>query len=359
MSELHFKGKEFVYNHHLSVPFRPLVMDAGKGIGEPSLAGNLIIHGDNLHALKALLPLYAGKVDCIFIDPPYNTGNERWCYNDNVNAPMIREWLDSNPVGLEDGLRHDKWCAMMWPRLRLLHELLAQEGLFFVTIDSIEQHRLRSLLDEVFGELGFVAAVAWQKSYSPSNDAGGIDALHDTILVYSKVEKPNVSLLERTEKQDAAYGNPDGDPRGPWKPGDSTRPEHRDYAYFPVTTPSGRVVYPSDGRSWVFTQDQLPELLEADLLYFGVKGNAKPSLKQFLTQVKAGLTPTTWWPHDSMRAQRRSKEGDKENPIRWSSLSDAQASSVAPTNRELGSRIRRDLSGFVCRIGNNNGPCRA
>ena len=273
-------------------------MDAGRGIGEPSLASNLIVHGDNLHALKALLPLYAGKVDCVFIDPPYNTGNERWCYNDNVNAPMIKEWLDSNPVGIEDGLRHDKWCAMMWPRLRLLYELLAQEGLFFVTIDSIEQHRLRSLLDEVFGELGFVAAVAWQKSYSPSNDAGGIDALHDTILVYSKLEKPRVSLLERTEKQDAAYGNPDGDPRGPWKPGDSTRPEHRDYAYFPVTTPSGRVVYPSDGRSWVFTQDKLPELLEADLLYFGVKGDAKPSLKQFLTQVKGGLTPTTWWPHD-------------------------------------------------------------
>ena len=126
MSELNFKGKEFVYNHHLSVPFRSLAMDAEKGIGEPSLDGNLIIHGDNLHALKALLPLYVGKVDCVFIDPPYNTGNERWCYNDNVNAPMIREWLDSNPVGVEDGLRHDKWCAMMWPRLRLLHELLVR-----------------------------------------------------------------------------------------------------------------------------------------------------------------------------------------------------------------------------------------
>ena len=121
MTELSFKGKEFVYNHHLSVPFRPLVMHTEKGVGEPTLDGNLIIHGDNLHALKALLPLYAGEVDCIFIDPPYNTGNEGWCYNDNVNAPMVREWLEANPVGMEDGLRHDKWCAMMWPRLRLLH----------------------------------------------------------------------------------------------------------------------------------------------------------------------------------------------------------------------------------------------
>ena len=107
MTELLFKGKEFVYNHHLAVPHRPLVPDAAKSAGAPDLSGNLIIQGDNLHALKALLPLYAGKVDCIFIDPPYNTGNEGWSYNDRVNAPMIKEWLDNNPVGVEDGLRHD------------------------------------------------------------------------------------------------------------------------------------------------------------------------------------------------------------------------------------------------------------
>ena len=130
MAELNFKGKEFVYNHHLAVPFRPLVPHEDKGIGPVALDGNLVIHGDNLHALKSLLPLYAGKVGCVFIDPPYNTGNEGWCYNDNVNAPMIKEWLDSNPVGIEDGLRHDKWSAMMWPRLRLLRELLADTGMY-------------------------------------------------------------------------------------------------------------------------------------------------------------------------------------------------------------------------------------
>lgn len=128
MTELSFKGKEFVYNHHLAVPFRPLVPHADKGIGPVALDGNLIVHGDNLDALKSLLPLYAGNVDCIFIDPPYNTGNEGWAYNDNVNSPMIKEWLAANPIGIEDGLRHDKWCAMMWPRLRLLHELLADDG---------------------------------------------------------------------------------------------------------------------------------------------------------------------------------------------------------------------------------------
>jgi hypothetical protein len=140
VTELQFKGKEFVYNHHLTVPHRPLVVDAAKGIGAPRLDGNLIIQGDNLHALKALLPTHAGRVDCIFIDPPYNTGNEGWAYNDNVNSPMIKEWLAANPIGIEDGLRHDKWCAMMWPRLRLLWELLAEGGTLWVTLDDNEAH---------------------------------------------------------------------------------------------------------------------------------------------------------------------------------------------------------------------------
>lgn len=157
MTELSFKGKEFVYNHHLAVPFRPLVPHPKKGIGPVALDGNLIVQGDNLHALKALLPMYAGKVDCIFIDPPYNTGNEGWCYNDNVNAPMIREWLESNPIGTEDGLRHDKWCAMMWPRLRLLHELLSSNGSLWITLDDNEIHRARAMLDAIFGETNFVA----------------------------------------------------------------------------------------------------------------------------------------------------------------------------------------------------------
>ncbi|MFN8926630.1 MAG: DNA methyltransferase [Rhodospirillales bacterium] len=166
MTELTFKGKEFVYNHHLAVPFRPLVPHADMGIGPVSLDGNLIIHGDNLHALKALLPIYAGKVDCIFIDPPYNTGNEGWSYNDNVNAPMIKEGLAANPIGVEDGLRHDKWCAMMWPRLRLLHELLSEFGSIWVTLDDNEVHRARQMFDEIFGDDCCVGQIAWQKRTS-------------------------------------------------------------------------------------------------------------------------------------------------------------------------------------------------
>ena len=156
MPELEFKGKEFVYNHHLTVPFRPLEMHADKGIGDARLDGNLIVHGDNLHALKALLPMYAGKVDCIFIDPPYNTGNEGWAYNDNVNSPMIRDWLGGT-VGLDDGLRHDKWACMMWPRLKLLYELLDEGGTLWVTLDDNEVSHARDLLDEIFGEESFIA----------------------------------------------------------------------------------------------------------------------------------------------------------------------------------------------------------
>lgn len=185
MSELVFKGKEFVYNHHLSVPFRPLVPHEEKGIGPVDLSGNLIIHGDNLHALKALLPMYAGKVDCIFIDPPYNTGNEGWSYNDNVNSPMIREWLASNPIGIEDGLRHDKWCAMMWPRLRLLFELLSDDGVMFICIDDNELYNLRLMLDELSGNpANWVGTIVWKNV--TDNNPTRIAVEHEYILCFAK-----------------------------------------------------------------------------------------------------------------------------------------------------------------------------
>ena len=259
MSQLNFKGKEFVYNHHLSVPFRPLVLDAEKGIGRPALNGNLIIHGDNLHALKALLPLYAGKVDCVFIDPPYNTGNEDWCYNDNVNAPMIREWLDANPVGIEDGLRHDKWCAMMWPRLRLLHELLSETGSFWMTLDENEIHHARSMLDELFGERQFVATVIWHKMYAPKATVKYFSADHDYLIVYAKNKddwKPN--LLGRTTEQDAAYKNPDDDPRGRWRPNNLAARNYYSKGTYAITCPSGRVISgPPPGSYWRVSEEKL------------------------------------------------------------------------------------------------------
>ena len=195
MTELTFKGKDFVYNHHLSVPFRPLIICPDKGVGEPSLDGNLVIDGDNLDALKALLPLYAGEVDCIFIDPPYNTGAETWSYNDNVNAPMIKEWLSSAPVGVDDGLRHDKWCAMMWPRIRLLYELLSEDGIFLMHIDENELERASSMVDEIFGvdpdhnysnyKSNRLGIIVWDKR-NPKGDAQGIAYQHEYIILAAK-----------------------------------------------------------------------------------------------------------------------------------------------------------------------------
>ena len=172
MPTLDFKGKQHIYANHLTVSYRPIVPDESLSCNPSGADDNLIIHGDNLHALKALLPRYANRIKCIYIDPPYNTGNEKWCYNDNVNSPLMQEWLTENsPVDNEDLERHDKWLCMMWPRLHLLRELLAEDGVIFISIDDNEQHHLRMLMDEIFGDTNFVTNIIWQKKFSPQNDA--------------------------------------------------------------------------------------------------------------------------------------------------------------------------------------------
>lgn len=300
MTELVFKGKEFVFNHHLTVPFRPLEMHADKGIGPASVDGNLIIHGDNLHALKALLPTHAGKVDCIFIDPPYNTGNEGWSYNDNVNSPMIKEWLESNPVGIEDGLRHDKWACMMWPRLRLLYELLAEDGSFWMTLDDNEFHRGKSLLDEIFGEFGFVATIVWQARYSLSNDAS-VSNSHNFILVYSRARETWKKLrneIPRDDKQSQQYSNPDDDPEGPWRAIPWDAPNIRENLSYPIKTPAGSTKHPPAGRHWSRTEDQWLEIVAQGLAYFGKNNDGAPAFKRYLKNAET-VVPSTWWPHET------------------------------------------------------------
>ena len=189
MPMLEFKGKQHIYAHHLTVPYRPLVPDAGRSLnaGGDAVDDNLIIHGDNLHGLKALLPRYAGRVKCVYIDPPYNTGNEGWVYNDQVNSPLMREWLRQNsPVDGEDLERHDKWLCMMWPRLHLLKELLSDDGVIFVSIDDNEQHHLRMLMDEVFGAENFAANLAVVSNLAGSSDQFGFAGAHECCLVYAK-----------------------------------------------------------------------------------------------------------------------------------------------------------------------------
>ena len=309
MSELLFKGKEFVYNHHLSVPYRPLMPDAEKSIGTASLEGNLIIQGDNLHALKALLPRYAGKVDCVFIDPPYNTGNESWSYNDNVNSPIMQEWLSANPVNKEDMLRHDKWCCMMWPRVKLLHELLADDGTIWMTIDDNEVARARQIFDEIFGEDNFLATVCWQKKYSTANDTADFSDMHDFILVYAKSRPRDqngkvsavLERLDRTAEMDKLYKNPDDDLRGDWKIGDYTcnkSADERPRLYYPITHPAtGEPVLPSRTRVWAYSRERHARNVAEDRVWWGLeKENSVPAYKRFLSEVK-GSVSGTWWDH--------------------------------------------------------------
>ena len=198
MPTLDFKGKQFIYGHHLTVPVRTLQTNADKsltGENEPSLNDNLIIHGDNLHALKALLPKYAGKIKCIYIDPPYNTGKEGWVYNDNVNSPLMQAWLEKNsPVDIEDMERHDKWLCMMWPRLHLLRELLSDDGVIFVSIDDNEQQHLRVLMDDIFGQENFVAVITI-RSNPGGRDYGGIALTHDYVVVYRKTLETELNSI--------------------------------------------------------------------------------------------------------------------------------------------------------------------
>jgi adenine-specific DNA-methyltransferase len=292
VTELTFKGKEFVYNHHLSVPFRPLVPHADKGIGAVDFDGNLIIQGDNLHALKALLPHYAGKVDCIFIDPPYNTGNEGWAYNDNVNAPMIKEWLAANPIGVEDGLRHDKWCAMMWPRLKLLHELLGDNGVLFVSIDDNETHRLRSLLEEVFGFEGFVAEIIWRSSDSSNNDSKRFSLDHNTIYVFSKNADWVAEPIERSDSDNRHYSNPDNDPNGPWFSGNLSSPNPRANLRYSVPHPDGRVLQPPP-NGWRWSEELMFEKIKSLEIIF--TDSDRGILRKTYLKDQTGLSPSTLW----------------------------------------------------------------
>ena len=274
MPYLDFKGKEFVRNHHLSVPYRPLVPDTKKSVGKSRLDGNLIIHGDNLHALKSLIPMYAGRVNCIYIDPPYNTGNEGWCYNDNVNSAQHQAWLNQNPVGIEDGLRHDKWCTMMYPRLFLLHELLAEDGVIFISIDENEQHRLTLIMEEIFGVNNHIATLVWAGRGGKGGTNKGFAQNHEYIVCFAKdfeqaKIKPSISVLERGNYKDE-LGEYRREQLRQWGQGD--RRVDRPAMFFPVQAPDGTDVYPkrpdgSDGR-WRYGGPRVRAMLESGDLDF-------------------------------------------------------------------------------------------
>ena len=269
MPTLEWIGKDKVVNHHQEVPYRVLERqysydEAGQH-AEDNGSENVIIHGDNLEALKALLPRYEGKVKCIYIDPPYNTGNEGWVYNDNVNDPKIKKWL-GEVVGKEgeDLSRHDKWLCMMYPRLKLLQRLLAEDGVIFISIDDNELYNLKSICDEIFGLSCFVSNISWQRTYSMRNDSQGIPAEIEHILVYSKKPMWIPSKLPRTEEMNSKYKNPDNDPQGPWQnttafaPGGTT---HQGMVYAIQHPFTGKMMYPTRDAHWRYQQEQMLEIM--------------------------------------------------------------------------------------------------
>ena len=289
MPTLDWIGKKKVVNHHLEVPFRVLekkydfYAEGGESLplspaGKPSFATpspkgdtplktpeNRIIHGDNLEALKSLLPEYEGRIDCIYIDPPYNTGNEGWVYNDNVNDPRIKKWL-GEVVGKEseDFTRHDKWLCMMYPRLKLLQKLLSEKGAIFISIDDNEEANLKLICDEIFGSGNFVANISWQRTYSMRNDSKGIPAEAENIIVYSKTPDWEPNKLPRTAEMDSKYKNPDNDINGAWQNTSAFAPgavTHQGMVYAIQHPFTGEMIYPTKTACWRYQQDAMLEYM--------------------------------------------------------------------------------------------------
>lgn len=268
MPTLDWIGKNKVINHHQEVPYRILErqysFDENGQHAEDNGSPNMIIHGDNLEALKSLLPRYEGRIKCIYIDPPYNTGNEGWVYNDNVNDPKIRKWL-GEVVGKEgeDLSRHDKWLCMMYPRLMLLYKLLAEDGVIFISIDDMELSNLRLVLNEIMGGGNFVADISWQRTYSTRNDSKGIVSEVEHILVYSKSPNWSPNKLERTAEMDSIYKNPDND-FAPWTSGDPCATggaDHQGMVYGIQHPFTGKMLYPSSNAHWRYQQETLLEIM--------------------------------------------------------------------------------------------------
>ena len=243
---------------------------------------NRLIFGDNLLALKALEQKFSGKVKCVFIDPPYNTGSAFTHY--------------------DDGLEHSIWLGLMRDRLEIIRRLLSEDGSLWITIDDNEAHYLKVLCDEVLGRTNFVTTVLWRKNYSPKSTAKHFSEDHDYILVFAKNSDrwfPN--LMPRTDKQDKAYRNPDNDPRGPWKPGDLSARNYYSQGIYPITTPSGRFISgPPNAMYWRVSEKKLKELDADGRIWWGKDGSNVPAIKRFLTEVKQGMVPQTWWSYEDV-----------------------------------------------------------
>lgn len=258
-------------------------------VGDNDIFDNRLIFGDNLLALKALEQEFTGKIKCVFIDPPYNTGSAFEHY--------------------DDGVEHSIWLSLMRDRLEIIRSLLSEDGSLWITIDDNESHYLKVMCDEIFGRQNFIADVAWQKRISPDNDANFLSTTYDHILVIAKdISRCSINRLPRTEEQDARYQNPDNDPRGLWTSSDLTRREYREHDYYPIKLPSGREVLPARGRSWSVPKETFNQLVKDNRIYFGANGDSMPRRKRFLSEIRGGLVPTTWWASDIAKNEDGKKE---------------------------------------------------
>lgn len=258
---------------------------------------NLYIEGDNLEVLKLLQTAYYRKVKMIYIDPPYNTGND-FVYEDDFADPLVRykevtqQTTKSNPETM--GRFHTKWLNMMYPRLRLAANLLRDDGVIFISIDDNEVTNLRKICDEVFGEENFVAQLIWERAFSPKNDAKYVSNSHDYVLMYARnISDFKIGQLDRSEEAESRYKNPDNDPRGKWTSGDLSVKTYNASSDYEIITPSGRKVLPPHGACWRVSKERFNELVDDNRIWFGENGDNVPRLKRFLSEIKEGIVPTS------------------------------------------------------------------
>ena len=272
-----------------AVPYHLLMQESVCGDVAGDCADNLLIQGDNLLALKALVPFYSGRVKCIFIDPPYNTQSAFAHYDDR--------------------LEHSQWLSMMYPRLVLLRELLAEDGSIWVTLDDNEVYHCKVLMDEVFGRQNFVANVIWRKNYAPKGSAKHFSVDQDYLLIYAKsAERWQPNPMPRTEKQDKAYKNPDNDPRGPWRPNNLAARNFYSKGTYPITCPNGRVIEnPPKGSYWRVSEEKFRDLDRQGRIWWGKDGGNVPAPKIFLSEVKQGVVPQTLWSYEEVGHTQEAK----------------------------------------------------
>ena len=323
MPTLQFKGKTVIETYHHTVPHHRLELDADLSVlakGEkPSLEGNLIIEGDNLLALKALLPTHAGRIKCVYIDPPYNTGNEGWVYNDNLTQPQFKEWIGQT-VGKEgeDACRHDKWCCMMYPRLRLLWELLDDDGIILVSIDDNEVHNLRAMMDEVFGngpagdaESNFMGSVVWKTRNADNRVKTKLSEDHEYVLVYRKTPAGawNGRVIDRSD-----FTNSDNDPLGPYvtdpltgKATAASRPN----LHFVIKNPTtGDEYEPDPSRGWITDKAGIKSIIEEKRMWWPPDPNTgKPRKKRYLSETEERMPESSFW--GDIRGQSGADEVDQ------------------------------------------------